>query len=71
MQAYEKLKSSSINAPILGIYSPQDESELHCDASAISFGAILMQRKIDRKFIRCFIFKKIQLTLNQGIIHFN
>lgn len=48
-QAFNIFKSQLMNAPILSLYSPQDETELHCDAAG--FGAILLQRKADRKFL--------------------
>lgn len=57
-QMFETLKNRLINAPILSIYSPQDETELHCDASATGFGAILLQRKTDRKLHPVFYFSK-------------
>lgn len=56
-QAFETLKNRLIEAPILSIYSPQDEIELHCDASATGFGAILLQKKVDRKLHRFLFFK--------------
>lgn len=55
---FEALKNRLINAPILSIYSPHDETELHCDASATGFGAILLQRKSDRKLHPVFYFSK-------------
>lgn len=57
-QTFEMLKSRLTNAPILSLYSPRDETELHCDASAAGFGAILLQRKADRKFYPVFYFSK-------------
>ncbi|XP_018392678.1 PREDICTED: uncharacterized protein LOC108771809 [Cyphomyrmex costatus] len=50
IKTYEMLKNKLSEAPILSIYSPKDETELHCDASAVGYGVILMQRKSDRKF---------------------
>jgi len=49
IQCFENLKNMLINAPILSIYEPKHETELHCDASSIGFGAILMKRKDDNK----------------------
>ncbi|XP_043504567.1 uncharacterized protein LOC122525712 [Polistes fuscatus] len=46
-QAFTKLKEKLMHLPVLSIYSLRDETELHCDASSIGFGAILMQRKSD------------------------
>ncbi|XP_076301534.1 uncharacterized protein LOC143219409 [Lasioglossum baleicum] len=57
-QAFEMLKNRLLNAPILSIYSPRDETELHCDASASGFGAILLQRKADKKLHPVFYFSK-------------
>ena len=42
LEAFEVLKAKLIEAPILSIYDPRDETELHTDASALGFGAILM-----------------------------
>ena len=57
-QAFEALKAKLTDAPILSIYSPKDETELHCDASSLGYGAILMQRKSDGKFHPIFYFSK-------------
>lgn len=57
-ETFNKLKERLIDAPILSIYFPRDETELHCDASAAGFGAILLQRKADRKLHPVFYFSK-------------
>lgn len=67
-QSFEKLKEKLIEVPILAIYSPNDETELHCDASSLGFGAILFQKKDDGKLHPIFIFSKEQLIRNRGII---
>lgn len=56
--AFEILKNHLASQPILAIYSPKLETELHCDASASGFGAILMQRQIDNVFKPVFYFSK-------------
>jgi len=58
LKVFETLKSKLSSAPILAIYSPKDETELHCDASSIGYGAVLMQRKSDRRFHPIFYFSK-------------
>ena len=58
LDAFDALKKKLISAPILSIYSPNDETELHCDASSHGFGAVLMQRKADKKFHPIFYFSK-------------
>ncbi|XP_011859227.1 PREDICTED: uncharacterized protein LOC105556736 [Vollenhovia emeryi] len=47
-QAFEVLKQCLASKPVLAIYSPIAETELHCDASASGFGGILLQRQADR-----------------------
>lgn len=58
LNVFECLKIKLVEAPILALYSPKDETELHCDASAIGFGAILMQKKADGIFHPVFYFSK-------------
>lgn len=56
--AFETLKNCLASRPILAIYSPKLETELHCDASSSGFGAILMQRQIDNALKPVFYFSK-------------
>lgn len=49
-KAFETLKLKLIKSPVLSIYSLNDETELHCDASKLRFGAVLLQRKKDGLF---------------------
>lgn len=58
LESFEKIKEKLIASPILAIYNHKHETELHCDASALGFGAILMQRKADLKFHPVFYFSK-------------
>lgn len=46
-RVFELLKSLLSSQPILAVYSPKLLTELHCDASASGFGAILLQRQND------------------------
>lgn len=48
--AFEKLKSELMKAPILAIYQPDRETELHTDASSHGFAGVLMQKQKDNKF---------------------
>jgi len=45
--AFETLKHYLASKPVLAIYSPHAETELHCDASASGFGGILLQKPND------------------------
>jgi len=58
MNVFEALKERLTEAPILSIYHPGDPTELHCDASSQSFGAVLLQRKADNRFHPVFFFSK-------------
>lgn len=48
--AFEHLRDGLVVSPILAIYDPKLEIELHCDASSHGFGAVLMQKRQDGKF---------------------
>ena len=50
IESFETLKSHLASRPVLAIYSPRAETELHCDASASGFGAILLQKQTDGLF---------------------
>ena len=58
LQAVKKLKNKQIDFPALSIYSSKDETELHCDASKLGYGAALLQRKSDGLFHPVFYFSK-------------
>lgn len=57
-QAFELLKKKLVEVPVLAIYSPASETELHCDASGMGFGAVLLQRQKDGQFHPVFFFSK-------------
>lgn len=58
LKTFETLRSKLMSEPILSIYSPFAETELHCDASSIGFGSILLQKQSDGKFHPIFYFSK-------------
>jgi len=47
---FEYLREKLISFPILSLYNPNRETELHCDASSEGFGGILLQKQDDSKF---------------------
>ena len=49
LSAFNKLKEIMVTKPVLTIYSPHAETELHTDASSSGFGGILLQRGEDSK----------------------
>lgn len=58
LQAFEELKRKLVQPPVLAIYNPNSETELHCDASTAGFGAVLAQRGNDKQFHPIFFFSK-------------
>lgn len=48
--AFAELKGRLVSAPVLAIYKPSRETELHTDASSHGFGAALMQKQDDGRF---------------------
>lgn len=58
LETFQMLKDKLLATPILSIYGPNLETELHCDASSIGFGAILLQRQNDGRFHPVFYFSK-------------
>lgn len=49
VSTFNELRDRLASAPILSIYNPKRETELHCDASSHGYSGILMQRQDDRK----------------------
>lgn len=49
--AVEEIKMTLVNPPILAIFDPALEIELHTDASCIGLGAILFQKIGDKKVV--------------------
>lgn len=58
LQAFEKFKNILSSKPVLSLYSPEAETQLHCDSSSLGFGAILMQKQSDFKFHPVMYFSK-------------
>lgn len=47
LQAFEILKERLVTNPVLRIYNPIAETELHTDASSVGFGGCLLQKQDD------------------------
>lgn len=51
IEAFNELKAALVSKPVLKIYNPRAETELHTDASQLGFGMILLQKDPnDNKF---------------------
>lgn len=56
--AFEELKERLITPPVLAVFDRLKETELHTDASAVGFGAVLLQRQSDGKMHPIYYFSK-------------
>lgn len=56
INAFEAIKSKLSEHPLLCLYNPIAETELHCDASSHGFGSILLQKQCDDKFHPIFFY---------------
>ena len=59
MRAFETLIQLLLSKPVLAVYEPTAETEVHSDASQVGLGAVLLQKREDRKFhLVCFYSRK-------------
>jgi len=58
MNSFEQIKSKLIDHPILCLYNPKAETQLHCDASSLGFGSILLQKQSDNAFHPIFYYSQ-------------
>lgn len=58
IKSFETLKEKLVSAPVLAIYSPVLETELHCDACSKGYGAILLQKQNNKTFQPVFYYSK-------------
>jgi len=58
MNCFMMLKIKLVEAPVLPLYNHKDKVELHCDASFLGFGAVMLQKKEDGKLDPIFYFSK-------------
>lgn len=58
LDVFNRFKQMLISTPVLAIYCPNDPTELHCDASSLGYGAILLQKKSDQQWHPCYYFSK-------------
>lgn len=67
-ESFKTLKAKLTQAPVLAVYNPNDPTKLHCDASSIGYGAVLMQKKIDGKMHPIFYYSK-RTTESESKLH--
>ena len=69
LAAFNSLKEALISKPILGIYSPTAETQLHTDASARGYGAILMQKQENEKLFKPIMYFSRKSTEAEAKMH--
>lgn len=57
-EAFAELKRKLITPPVLAIFDRSKETELHTDASAVGYGAVLLQRQGDGKMHPVYYYSK-------------
>jgi len=67
LEVFETIKQKLSGHPILCLYHPNAETELHCDASSLGFGSILLQKQNDNNFILSFTLANVQLVYSLAI----
>lgn len=55
---FNKLKEIICSQPVLELYSPTAETQLHCNASSLGFGSVWLQKQSDGLFHPVFFFSK-------------
>lgn len=68
-EAFEKPKGALISKPVLSIYSPALETQLHTDAPASGFGGILMQRQVNDNQFHPVMFYSRKTTATESVLH--
>lgn len=67
--AFTTLKDRLINRPVLAIFNPQAEIELHTDASRVGVGGILLQRAHDCDSFKAVAYYSRQTTPEEKNFH--
>ncbi|CAG9830104.1 unnamed protein product [Diabrotica balteata] len=58
MKSFYSLKQILMSKPVLALYSPTAETQIHCDASSSGYGGILLQKQADQKFHPVFFYSQ-------------
>lgn len=67
--AFEDIKSKLISRPILALYNPDHVTEVHCDASKVGVGGVLLQKGDNDSHLRPVAYFSRQTTREESIWH--
>lgn len=68
-QAFQNIKSRLIKRPILALYDPKYTTEVHCDASKLGVGGILLQKADEESPLRPVAYFSKQTTKEEEFLH--
>lgn len=68
-QAFSLLKERLVSRPVLALYDPKLETELHTDASSLGVGGILMQWQKDSRVLKPVAYFSRQTTPEERHLH--
>lgn len=67
--AFESLKAMLVQRPILALYDPKYITEVHCDASKIGLGGILLQKPDESSSLKPVAYYSKQTTKEEEYLH--
>lgn len=70
ISAFENIKSKLVERPILALYNPTYLTEVHCDASKLGVGGMLLQRPDDNSPMKPVAYFSKQTTREEEHLHF-
>lgn len=68
-RAFEEIKSKLVVRPVLALYNPDYITEVHCDASKLGVGGILLQRPNEDSLFKPVAYFSRQTTREEAIWH--
>ncbi|KAL0841643.1 hypothetical protein ABMA28_015295 [Loxostege sticticalis] len=67
--AFQEIKSKLVERPILALYNPEYMTEVHCDASKLGVGGILLQKQNEKDPLKPVAYFSKQTTKDEEHFH--
>lgn len=67
--AFKEIKSRLVSRPILALYNPEYATEVHCDASKLGLGGILLQKPDEKSPLQPVSYYSRQTTKSEEFLH--
>ncbi|CAH2108926.1 unnamed protein product [Euphydryas editha] len=68
-KSFKDIKARLISRPILALYDPEYETEVHCDASKVGIGGVLLQKPDSDSPLRAVAYFSRQTTQEESFWH--